>query len=356
MPTDPNMTGMTYPTESGSFDTWGLILNATTFPVIGAHDHTTGKGVKVPTAGLNINADLSFASAYALTNMLAVDFAAVAPAAVAGYAGAFFVNSSDSNNLYFRTVSGSNVKVTDGTALNVAGFAGGIGGDYTSSSALVAYVAANDIYTFKGPDPGTGRPWEALATGHHDFYEQATTVANRVRIQSPAALAASYALTLGAALPASTSVAQVSSAGVITYSNVLSRSPGFTTSDEMSIFPDTAGAAALNVPVVGTTATTYTIQLPVGSRITGWFVDVNKVSNAATTLLANLNRLTSADGATATISTANTAANAPGLVSIGQTGLTTTIASGIAYAIQIASSTGAADDFGVARVFFDRPT
>ena len=40
---------------------------------------------------------------------------AVAPADVASLAGAFFVNSSDSNNLYFRTVSGSNVKVTDGT-------------------------------------------------------------------------------------------------------------------------------------------------------------------------------------------------------------------------------------------------
>ena len=139
------------------------------------------------------------------------------------------MNSSDSNNLYWRTPSGTNVKVIDGTTLNVAGFAGGIGGDYSTAGALVDYVAASDIYRFRGPNPGGGRPWEAIASGHHDFYEQASTAANRVRIQSPAALAASYALTLWAALPGSTVAVQLSSAGVLTASNTFATGLTLTT-------------------------------------------------------------------------------------------------------------------------------
>ncbi len=328
MPTDPNMTGMTYPTEGASFNTWGLILNATTFPVIGAHDHTTGKGVKVPTAGLNINADLSFASAYALTNMLAVDFAAVAPASVAGYAGAFFVNSSDSNNLYFRTVSGSNVKVTDGTALNVAGFAGGIGGDYTSSSALVAYVAANDIYTFKGPDPGSGRPWEALATGHHDFYEQATTVANRVRIQSPAALAASYALTLPAALPAASSVVLLSSSGVM---SLVRRGPIVIPASAAGFAPAHNFTATVNAVELGNAITyvAYPVVVPVGTVLTGFSLKVAKNSDATNTLtaaLATSNGLSTYSAVSAPW-TATNAANAPGSIDLAVTGQTYTVSS-----------------------------
>lgn len=219
MPTTPNM-NLVLPTEGGDANIWDTIL-ATVFSLIDAHDHSTGKGVPVTAAGITIGADLSFGGLWASTNMRAVDFTPVAPATVSALAGAFFVNSSDSNNLYFRTVAGSNVKVTDGASLNVAGFVGGIGGDYSTAGALVDYVAATDLYRFRGPDPGSGRPWESIASGRIDIYEQATTVANRVRLQSPAALAASYALTLPAALPGAQSMLQTSSAGVITASNTV---------------------------------------------------------------------------------------------------------------------------------------
>src|SRR5689334_4547984 len=114
MPTDPNMTGLIYPTEGDSTDIWAQIMNSTCWPVIGAHDHTTGAGVPIPSAALKINADVSWAFGgvnYALTDAKAIDFAAVAASSVAGYAGALFVNSSDANNLYFRTVGGTNVKI-----------------------------------------------------------------------------------------------------------------------------------------------------------------------------------------------------------------------------------------------------
>ena len=38
---------------------WATQLNAA-LEVVDAHDHSTGKGTKVPTGGLNINADLDF--------------------------------------------------------------------------------------------------------------------------------------------------------------------------------------------------------------------------------------------------------------------------------------------------------
>lgn len=54
----PNM-NLTLPFIGGDFNNWGSELNGD-LSAIDLHDHTTGKGVKVPTAGLNINADLSF--------------------------------------------------------------------------------------------------------------------------------------------------------------------------------------------------------------------------------------------------------------------------------------------------------
>ena len=39
--------------------TWATQINAA-FEVIDEHDHTSGKGVQIPTAGLNINDDLDF--------------------------------------------------------------------------------------------------------------------------------------------------------------------------------------------------------------------------------------------------------------------------------------------------------
>ncbi len=50
--------GMNLPTVGSTpGPTWASMLN-TAFGIVDSHDHTSGKGVQVPTAGLNINADL----------------------------------------------------------------------------------------------------------------------------------------------------------------------------------------------------------------------------------------------------------------------------------------------------------
>ncbi len=286
MPTTANMS-MILPTEGGDSDIWDTLINAA-LTLNDAHDHTTGKGVKIPSAALRINADVPWNDSgvyYAITGIKALDFQPQAAADMASYAGALFVSSAD-NNLYYRTTAGANVKLTDGAALNVTAFTGGIGGDYAAAGALVSYVDADDAYYFQ--QQGSPRPWARIRTGDVDIYETAASIANRIRLQSPAALAASYALTFAAALPASTVLVQVSSTGQLNFSNALANNADVTLSGTgvvkhgdytlpvQVIHPDVvigAGSAANNGALPGiTVAVSSTVYipirgLPVGKRI-----------------------------------------------------------------------------------------
>jgi hypothetical protein len=222
MTTTPNMS-MVLPTDHGDSETWGLLVNAA-LTLNDSHDHSTGKGVKVPVAGLNIDADLSFSPSgtpRAITDLKAIDFVPVASTAVTALTGAFFISDGtgglSANELYFRTTSGTNVKITLGTSLNVAAFAGGIGGDYSAVGAAVAFDDAADRYTFKQQ----GNVWARMASGEVRILETGTNEAVYVGLACPAALAASYSITLPLAAPGSTSLVQMDSAGVLTASNTI---------------------------------------------------------------------------------------------------------------------------------------
>jgi hypothetical protein len=218
MTTTPLMS-LVLPTDHDSNDIWDTILD-TVFGLIDGHDHTTGKGGKVPVAGLNINADLSFSPSgtpRAITDLKAIDFAAVASTGVTALAGALFVSDGtgglSANELYWRTTSGSNVKITLGAALNVAVFSGGIGGDYVAVGAAVAFDDAADRYTFKQQ----ANVWARMASGEVRILETGTTESVYVGLAAPAALAASYSITLPLAAPtAGTRPVQMSTAGVLT--------------------------------------------------------------------------------------------------------------------------------------------
>lgn len=68
----PDM-GLTLPTVSVTpGPTWATQINAA-FSLVDAHDHTTGKGLPVPSAGLSINADVSWGG-YNLTGLRAARF------------------------------------------------------------------------------------------------------------------------------------------------------------------------------------------------------------------------------------------------------------------------------------------
>jgi hypothetical protein len=212
MPTTTYMS-LVLPTEDGSSGVWDTLLNAAA-TLVDSHDHSSGKGVTVKTAGISINADLPYGG-FAATGVKAVDFNAIAAATMSGYAGALFMSSAD-NELYWRTSGGVNVKVTSGTSLNSA-LLGGFTGDYGSGDEEAEFTSGTGIYDFRVND--TTRAY--LDASDIRLFEATSGITNAVKLKSPASLAASYTLTMPAALPGSTAIAQISSAGVITASNTV---------------------------------------------------------------------------------------------------------------------------------------
>lgn len=215
----PN-TGVILPALQGDSGIWGDELN-TALTLLDLCDHTPGKGVKVPTAGLNINADLTFAG-FSATNVKSTDFAAVT--ALSTGARRLFVSASD-NELYWRSNAGTNVKLTNGATINMS-LVGGIVGDYAAVGAEVAFDDANDRYTFK--QQGSPKVWARMASGDVRLYETGTSETVYTALKCDPALVASYDIQLPLALPASTKLLQLSAAGLVTATGVLASNEDIT--------------------------------------------------------------------------------------------------------------------------------
>lgn len=216
-----------WPSDLSDGDAWAPIMDTAVRVVIDQHNHAPGKGVLVPSAGLNINADIGFSTtgiAFSLFDVRAVDFKAGPPANVVAFAGALFVSDgtsgSTANELYWRTTGGTNVQLTAGASLNVAGFVGGIGGDYTAVGALVVFDDSTDSYWFQQQIGAAVRQYARMRCGDVDLYEYKAQPAagppvQRVRLASPAALAGSYTLTFPGALPATAQTVSIDNTGQI---------------------------------------------------------------------------------------------------------------------------------------------
>jgi len=121
--------------------TWATQLN-TALTSIDAHDHSSGKGTQVPTSGININSNLSFNSAYGITNATEVVFTSLT--ANSSTLNAAYVKSGD---LYFNDSAGNAIRLTSGGTINLSSL-GAIGGDYSSAGASLTYDDATKKYTF----------------------------------------------------------------------------------------------------------------------------------------------------------------------------------------------------------------
>ena len=206
--TTPNMS-LVLPVDHASADVWDVVLDAV-FNLIDAHDHTSGKGVQIPSAAIGVNADVSWAG-FALTHAKGVAFTEQAAASVSSYSDLLYVDST-THDLMFRNSTGTNVKITDGATLNVS-IVGGIGGDYSTAGALESFDDATKRYLLQSE--GTPRPWSGLATADIDLYEKAASIVQAVKLKSPGSLVAGYTLTMPTALPSVTTPLTVTSAGQI---------------------------------------------------------------------------------------------------------------------------------------------
>lgn len=213
MPTLPNMALVT-PVQGADRGTWDDKINAA-FALVDAHDHTSGKGVAIASAALNIDGNVAWGG-NAITGLGLITFTPIAPL-VSGSKD-LFVSSAD-NELYWRTNSGTNVKLTNGASINTT-LVGGIVGDYASVGAELAYDDANKTYTFKDQSTPT-KKWARLGSGPVRIHEFDTTESTYVEFAVDAALAASYTVTWPAALPASTVLMQIAADGTLVCSNTL---------------------------------------------------------------------------------------------------------------------------------------
>lgn len=229
--------GLTLPTLNGDRGVWDSSWNDNG-TLLDLHDHSTGKGVKVTPTGLNLNADLTFAG-NAATNLKGVVFTAqvAAPASLAVYV--------KSNDLYFKDGAANEVRLTASGAINIA-TTGGIAGDYIAAAASVYYDSAAKTYRFLQAAP-LPNVWNYVACSGVDLYEQGSGILTRVRLQSPGALAASYVLTYPGALPASTALFQVTSAGVMTFSNTIVKAVTMTELTTFTVGATAAGGAHFTV-------------------------------------------------------------------------------------------------------------
>ena len=149
--TTPNM-GLTQNVIGVTTDpTWSNNITGD-FNIIDTHNHVPVSlggmgGVQITQAGLNITGDMSFNS-FNITGLRSWRMQPQS-STLAGandmYCG-YFVNG----NFYINNSTGFAVQITNGNAINIAS-AGGIGGDYASSGALVYYTNAISTYTFTNP-------------------------------------------------------------------------------------------------------------------------------------------------------------------------------------------------------------
>ena len=181
--------------------------NNTAFDAVDAHDHSTGKGVQVTPAGLNIDRDFDIAQQI-MTN--------IGQARLFSQAGTLS-GASDlrtvyavGDDLHYRDGSGNNVRITTGGALDASSI-GGISG--LVAPAAASWVSASTKYLW---ETDSAQGINATMEMADIIIKEALIGANGITIESPASLASAYTLTLPTALPSSiTEPLLVSTSGVI---------------------------------------------------------------------------------------------------------------------------------------------
>ncbi len=200
----PNMS-LTLPAVSSTpGPEWATETNSN-WSIVDGHDHTPGSGTQIPSAGLALDADLPFAS-FNATLLRSTRFVAQTVAlAESTDLGCLYRVAGD---LYWNNGDGTAVQITSGGS--VVGSSGTIAG-LPSGTASAAFVAGSGTFVFRQATNSAA----TMDAGPVVIRDTAVS-AKGVTVQSPTSLAADYALTLFAALPASTKFVRVSSTGVLT--------------------------------------------------------------------------------------------------------------------------------------------
>lgn len=184
---------------------WAEQLNES-LSLIDSHDHTTNHGVKVPSGGLNINADLPF-NTHSATGLLSSIYQSQTVSPVTSTS--VYVKSGE---LAYRDSLGQEVVLTNNGS--IAGAAGNISGLVSPASA--AFSSLTDSFTFNYDTNLPGK----LNISDISLYGFGLVSAIPVTIKSPVSLAAPYNFILPGGLPsAGRQSLVITTAGEIGYAN-----------------------------------------------------------------------------------------------------------------------------------------
>jgi len=168
--------------------------------IIDSHDHSTGKGVQVTPAGLNISSDLTFngnnATAVRSTRFLTQG----APLSLSSDLGCLYVSGVD---LYYNDENGNQIRMTQGGS--VSGPTGSITG--LAAPASVSYSSSASKFTFQA-DVSSAAYLDAASI----TIRNTTPSANGVTLAPISSLASNYTLVLPA-VPSTTSFLSLDSSG-----------------------------------------------------------------------------------------------------------------------------------------------
>jgi len=169
--------------------------------LIDQHNHTPGYGVQIPTAGLNINANLNFNDNF-ITNLAGMVL--TAQISVPATNNTLYEFGDD---LYYIDGIGNNIRLTQ---------SGSVAGPYGNISGLVApasatYVPVQQTFIFESNSNIAAN----LDAGSILLRNLSPNSTYALTLNPPAALAANYSITLPP-LPSSQAVATISTSGVIT--------------------------------------------------------------------------------------------------------------------------------------------
>lgn len=178
---------------------WATDLN-NSLTLIDQHNHTSGYGVQIPPAGLNINSDLTFQS----NNAIALRSVRFTPQ-TAILTGALDLGClyEVTNDLYYNDGAGNNVRITQSG--NVAGTPGSIANLAPPASA--SYVSANSTFVFQS-NTNTAGNIDVASINLRNLVANSPAVT----LSPPVGLVTSYEVTLPL-LPSQTSLVTIDPSG-----------------------------------------------------------------------------------------------------------------------------------------------
>lgn len=179
---------------------WALNINAS-LTIVDSHDHSSGKGVKITPAGLNINADLPFNNNNGTLLRSSRYFPQPSALSLGTDLGCVYVAGVD---LYFNDVNGNQIRLTQSGS--IVGTAGSISG-LPSGTASASYQAVPQTFVWQS---ATNTP--ANMDGASYVLRNLSANSHGLTLSPPSAMGADYSLVLPL-VPAQTNIVTLDSSG-----------------------------------------------------------------------------------------------------------------------------------------------